>query len=76
MSIITHTSRSSSLDLFEYRHGRSVRRRSADPSREAAASLRLAVLLSMPSVSHMRSRMTPLSFFDAFAYSSLNRRVI
>ena len=24
----------------------------------------------------MRSRMTPLSFFDAFAYSSLNLRVI
>ena len=71
MSINIHTSRSSCLDRSEYRHGRS-----ADPSREAAASLRLAVLLPIPSVSHMRSRMTPLSFFDAFAYSSLTRRVI
>ena len=76
MSINIHTSRSSCLDRSEYRHGRSARRRSADPSREAAASLRLAVLLPIPSVSHMRSRMSPLSYFDAFAYSSLNRRVI
>lgn len=76
MSIITHTSRSSCLDRSEYRRGRSVRRRSTLPPDNASVSLRLAVLLSMPSVSHMRSRMTLLSLFDAFAYSSLKRRVI
>lgn len=33
------------------------------------------MLLPIPSVSHILSRMTPFCFFDALTYSSLNLRV-
>lgn len=39
------------------------------------AMLRLAVLLPIANTEHISSRMRPLSFFDAFMYSSLNLRV-
>ena len=75
MSIITHTSRSSSLERSEYRLGRSAGTASLCVRRPAWASRRLAVLLPIPSDSHILSRMTPFCFFDALMYSSLNLRV-
>lgn len=39
------------------------------------AMLRDAVLLPIANTEHISSRMRPLSFFDAFMYSSLNLRV-
>ena len=75
-SISSHTCSSRRRDRSEYRFGRSRGASRPSPARPASLSLRLAVLLPIFSVSHMRSRMTPLSFFDAFAYSSLNLRVI
>lgn len=75
MSIITHTSRSSSLERSEYRLGRSAGTASLCVRRPAWASRRLAVLLPIPSDSHILSRMTPFCFFDALTYSSLNLRV-
>ncbi|PLS24024.1 hypothetical protein Tam1G_1913, partial [Bifidobacterium imperatoris] len=73
-SIISHTWTSSSRDCSEYRFGRSAGDIDGLP-RPASVSLRLAVLLPIPSTEHISSRMRPLSFFDAFMYSSLNLRV-
>ncbi|PLS23821.1 hypothetical protein Tam1G_2139, partial [Bifidobacterium imperatoris] len=64
----------SSRDCSEYRFGRSAGDIDGLP-RPASVSLRLAVLLPIPSTEHISSRMRPLSFFDAFMYSSLNLRV-
>ena len=59
----------------EYRFSRSSGGGDGLP-RPASASLRLAVLLPIANTEHISSRMRPLSFFDAFMYSSLNLRVI
>lgn len=73
-SIISHTWTSSSRDCCEYRFGRSAG--AGGLPRPASVSLRLAVLLPIVNTEHISSRMRPLSFFDAFMYSSLNLRVI
>lgn len=70
MSIITHTSRSSSLERSEYRLGRSAGTASLCVRRPAWASRRLAVLLPIPSDSHILSRMTPFCLFAAMLIPS------
>lgn len=70
----SHTRTSRSRDCSEYRFGRSSGGGDGLP-RPTSASLRLAVLLPIANTEHISSRMRPLSFFDAFMYSSLNLRV-
>ena len=75
-SIISHTRTSSSRDCSEYRFGRdALLSGSSRGFLPASASLRLAVLLPISNTEHISSRMRPLSFFEAFMYSSLNLRV-
>ncbi|MBM6700414.1 hypothetical protein H7U32_08945 [Bifidobacterium pullorum subsp. saeculare] len=76
MSVNTRTRTGGSRDWPECRHGRSRAAGAAPfPCRPARASRRLAVPPPTPGGSRIPSRMTPLRFFDALTYSSLNLRM-